>query len=301
MILPTQGRLFGVVSIDTGREARRAKKFQKKGGDFLKIQVTRDRLVTNAAYRCLRDAVRWSLDYYATRQRLREQERVELLRPEERAGEKLSRLSMLLSEALEAHPNDESLVAFDEEFENFSETVDREREADLAAQTLLGPLASAGMAALALEHESRKEMRRARQLTRRIRRIGKELREPRVTELGDQVKAWVDRIEETRRLFAPLLDGDDRDEVEALSARSVLEEVVENVKPLVTGLRFLLKVPGRYFLAGRYFRRMEFIVPKSFSQCSKCHTGLGPANRTVFGWSNRPRRVDSNRGQRIWR
>ena len=262
--LPTQGRLFGVVSIDTGREARRAKSFQKKGGDFLKIQVTRDRLVANAAYGCLRDAVRWSLDYYATRQRLREQERVETIRPEERVGEKLSRLRMLLSEVLETHPNDESLIAFNEEFENFSETVHREREADLAAQTLLGPLASAGMAALALEHESRKEMRRARQLTRKIRRIGRELGEPRVTGLGDQVKAWVDRIEETRKLFAPLLDGDDRDEVEALSGRSVLEEVVENVKPLVTGLRFLLKIPGDIFLPAATFAEWNSLFQNLF-------------------------------------
>ena len=278
--LPTQGRLFGVVSIDTGREARRAKKFQRKGGDFLKIQVTRDRLVGNEAYLCLRDAVRWSLDYYATRQRLREQERVEILRPDERAGAKVSRLNMLLSEALEAHPNDKSLIEFSEELENFSETVDRERAADLAAQTLLGPLASAGMAALALEHESRKEMRRARQLTRKIRKIGKELGEPRVTELGEQVKTWVDRIEETRRLFAPLLDGDDRDTVEALSARSVLEEVVENVKPLVSGLRFLLKVPDDIFLPAATFVEWNSLFQNLFLNSANATLDLD--QRTVL-------------------
>ena len=134
----------------------------------------------------------------------------------------------------------------------------------MAAQTLLGPLASAGMAALALEHESRKEMRRARQLTRRMRRIGRELGEPRVTELGDQVKAWVDRIEETRRLFAPLLDGDDRDTVEALSARSVLEEVVENVKPLVSGLRFLVKVPDDIYFPAATFAEWNSLFQNLF-------------------------------------
>ena len=251
--LPTQGRLFGVVSIDTGNETRRARKFQRKGGTFLKIQVTRDRLVTNEAYQCLRDAVRWSLDYYATRQRLKEQKKLELLRPDERANEKLSRLNMLLQEALEAHPNDEALVALEDEFDNLSNTIERERHADLAAQTLLGPLASAGMAALALEHESRKEMRRARQLTRKLRRIGKELEEPQVTEIGDQVKSWVDRVEDTRRLFAPLLDPDDRDAVEALAAGAVLRQVISNVRPLVSGLGFSVTIPkGIHFPAATF-------------------------------------------------
>ena len=262
--LPTQGRLFGVVSIDTGREARRARKFQKRGGDFLKIQVTRDRLVGNTAYRCLRDAVRWSLDYYATRQRLKEQQRVEVLRPVEGVDEKLSRIRTLLTEALETHPNDEALIALEEEFEHFSGTVDREREADLAAQTLLGPLASAGMAALVLEHESRKEMRKARQLSRSIRRIGKELGEERVVELGDQVKAWLDRIEETRKLFGPLLDGDDRNSVEALSARLVLKEIVENVKPLVPGLKFSIKVPEDIFLPAATFAEWNSLFQNVF-------------------------------------
>ena len=227
--------------------------FQRKSGTLLKIQVTRDRLVTNEAYQCLRDAVRWSLDYYATRQRLKEQRKLELLRPEERATEKLSRLNMFLQEALDAHPNDEALVALEEEFDNLSNTIERERHADLAAQTLLGPLASAGMAALALEHESRKEMRRARQLTRKVRRIGKELEEPQVTEIGDQVKSWADRVEDTRRLFAPLLDPDDRDAVEALAAGSVLRQVISNVGPLVSGLRFSVTIPKDIHLPAATF------------------------------------------------
>ena len=281
--LPTQGRLFGVVSINTGKEARRAKKFQRKGGDFLKIQVTRDRLVGNAAYRCLRDSVRWSLDYYATRQRLREQQRLEVIRPVEGADEKLWRIRTLLTEALEAHPKDEALVALEQEFEHFSDTVDREREADLAAQTLLGPLASAGMAALVLEHESRKEMRKARQLTRSIRRLGKELGEERVVELGNQVTAWLDRIEATRRLFGPMLDGDDRDAVEALSARSVVREVVENVKPLVSGLKFTQKVPSDIYLPAATFAEWNSLFQNVFLNAANATLDLDKRMVLCYG------------------
>ena len=86
--LPTQGRLLGVVRINTGQEARNADHIQKERGDFLKIQITRDRLVSNRSYEQLREAVRWSLDYYATRQRLREQRKTEIARPKETAGTK---------------------------------------------------------------------------------------------------------------------------------------------------------------------------------------------------------------------
>lgn len=262
--LPTQGRLFGVVAIDTGDEARTADKFQKKSGEFLKIQVTRDRLVSNEAYDCLRDAVRWSLDYYATRQRLREQSKIEIVRLEETPDEQLPRLRALLREAQAQHPDDETLDALHEEFESFAKAVDIERQSDVAARTLLGPLASAGMAALALEHESRKEMRRARQLLRRLGRIGRELEEPRLTAIGAKVTAWVDRVEETRKLFAPLLNGDDRAGVEALAAAPVLREIIGNVRPLVAGLRFSLSVPNDIFLPAATFAEWNSLFQNVF-------------------------------------
>ena len=116
--LPTQGRLFGVVAIDTVKEARTARDSQRETGEFLKIQVTRDRLVANQTYQTLRDAVRWSLDYYATRQRLREQNRVNVLQPKEPPEEKLSRVSTLLQSISKSYPDDESVIALVEEFEN---------------------------------------------------------------------------------------------------------------------------------------------------------------------------------------
>ena len=241
--LPTQGRVLGVVHIDTGQEAKRADGSQRESGDFLKIQVTRDRLVSNRSYHCLREAVRWSLDYYATRQRLREERKAAITGPKESSGKRLGRVRELLVEARDAHPEDETIGTLEEEISGLSKTIDREREADDVARTLLGPLASAGMAALALEHESRKEMRQARQLLRRLRRVGSELREPRIHDIVEQVGKWLDRFEGTRRLFAPLLDEDDRDEIDALSAASVLEQVIENVQPLVPGVRFSQSIP----------------------------------------------------------
>lgn len=251
--LPTQGRLFGVVDIDTGREARRAPEKQRKTGDYLKIQVTRDRLVANDAYLELRKAVRWSLDYYATRQRLRAQERSVLVKPREAPGDVVGRVRSLVREARRAHPADETLGALEEEFDHLSNTIKKDREAEDATSALLGPLASAGMAALALEHETRKEMQRARQLLRRLNRAAEEIEDERIRRLTRDVGAWIERVEDARRLFTPLLDMDDREAVETLSARRVLERVVENVGALIPGMTVTVDVPQDLFLPAATF------------------------------------------------
>ena len=241
--LPSQGRLFGVVEIDTGHEASSATRQQRKAGEYLKIQVTRDRLVANRAYEELRDAVRWSLDYYATRQRLREQEHTDLRRPNRSPADVVDSVRSLVAEALEAHPDDETLTALDDECRRLSKTISKEREADAATQALLAPLASVGMAALALEHDARKELRRARSLLKRLHRMVRKSGDADARHLADEMGDWLRRAEESRRLFMPLLDEDDRTEVEALSACRVLSQVAENVRPLAPTLAVSLDVP----------------------------------------------------------
>ena len=241
--LPSQGRLFGVVEIDTGKEARSASGQQRQAGEYLKIPVTRDRLVSNRSYECLRDAVRWSLDYYATRQRLREQERVERARPVQSPTDVMGRVRSLAEEARRIHPQDETLTALEDECRHLAKTIAKEREAEEATKALLAPLASAGMAALALEHETRKELRRAHTLLKRLRRLVRDAGDTEAQGLANEMDAWIRRAEESRRLFAPLLDQDDRSEVEALSAQGVLVQVAQNVRPLAPALALSLDVP----------------------------------------------------------
>ena len=246
--LPSQGRLFGVVEIDTGREARSATRRHREAGDYLKIQVTRDRLVANRAYDQLRNAVRWSLDYYATRQRLREQEHTDLRRLSRSPADVVGSMRSLVAEALDAHPDDETLTALDDECRRLSKTISKEREADATMQALLAPLASVGMAALALEHDARKELRRARSLLKRLHRMVRKSGDANARHLADEMEDWLRRAEESRRLFMPLLDEDDRTEVEALSACRVLSQVAENVRPLAPTLAVSLDIPDNIAL-----------------------------------------------------
>jgi hypothetical protein len=113
--LPTQGRLFGVVAIHTGQEARSASERNQDAGEYLKIQVTRDRLVANRAYEVLRDAVRWSLDYYATRERIREESILEVRRPEEPSTDKVGRVRQLVRQVRQSHEDDEVVADLERE------------------------------------------------------------------------------------------------------------------------------------------------------------------------------------------
>ncbi len=156
--LPTQGRLLASLP-STGQTSLGERTAIRTAGEYLNIQVTRDRLVANRAYEILRDAVRWSLDYYATRERIREESILEVKRPEEPSTDKVGRVRDLVRQVRQSHKDDEVVAELEREIFDLAETIDDERKSDESARSLLGPLASAGMAALALEHESRKEMR----------------------------------------------------------------------------------------------------------------------------------------------
>ena len=246
--LPTQGRLFGVVNIDTGHETRSATPEQKKSGDILKIQITRDRLVSNEAYAELHRAVRWSLDYYATRQRIRESKRIDITDPSNSSESILRRLRSLAQELIEEYPHDETVNSLLEECNELNVTIRQERAIDQATKGLLGPLAVAGMAALALEHEAARDVRRARSLLRTLRLRAEESDDKEIHNLGRRVANWIERAEQSRQLFAPLLDTDDREEVDVLAASDVVEQVVKNVRPLISNIRILTEIPQDIYL-----------------------------------------------------
>lgn len=231
--LPTQGRIFGVVNVNTSRENRLAEGTRKNAGEFLKIQVSRDRLVANKAFGALRDAVRQSIDYYASLKRRRTAEAVEVVRPSERPESKLRRLRKLVNDARAAHPKDETIDAIEAELDDVDASLERVRESDEASRVILGPLASAGMAALAIEHETRKDMVGVRSGLRKLRRIAKDNDLPDLRETASDLAAWVDRLEATRNIFLPLMDAEDREKVEALECEGVARTVVQNIRPLL--------------------------------------------------------------------
>ncbi|WBY08129.1 ATP-binding protein [Sphingomonas sp. 7/4-4] len=234
--LPTQGRIFGVVNVNTSRENKLADGSRRSSGEFLKIQVSRDRLVANKAFSALKDAVRQSIDFYATLKRRRVAEEVELVRPSERPESKLRRLRKLVDDALASHPNDETIVAIEAELDDVDASLEKVRESDEASRVILGPLASAGMAALAIEHETRKEMRAVRSKLRRLIEIANANQIPDLQETATELSKWIDRLEATRNIFLPMMDAEDRERIEPLECETVARTVVDNIRPLLGGV-----------------------------------------------------------------
>lgn len=231
--LPTQGRIFGVVNVNTSRENRLAEGRRKNSGEFLKIQVSRDRLVANKAFTALKESVRQSIDYYATLKRRRVAETVEIVRPSERPESKLRRLRKLVDDALATYPDDETIEAIEAELDDVDASLEKVRESDEASRVILGPLASAGMAALAIEHETRKEMQGVRSKLRKLMKIAKDNDIPDLRETANELSDWIDRLEATRNIFLPMMDAEDREKIEPLECESIARTVVDNIRPLL--------------------------------------------------------------------
>ena len=219
--LPTTERIFGVVKINTTRELRRASKAVRKAGSFLKINVGRDRLVDNPAFRELKRVVRWSIDYYATRYQLRQEREISRLRPTELPGPKLKRLRQTIEE-IESEVSPALHSKLVEEINDYYKSVEKENKYTERQVALLAPLAAAGLASLAFEHENNRQIRRLKRLVLHLSRLaaGDEWDDAEMQELIAGFRSWIKHHQDIRRLFAPLTTADDREDLHRLRAKT---------------------------------------------------------------------------------
>jgi hypothetical protein len=132
----------------------------------------RDRLHDNAAYQQLRDLVRFSLDFYANRYRARALQQVEEKRDREPSPAKQKRALEVLDENKSAIPAPVYREVRREVADALKASRLEEEELDRRA-ALLAPLASAGMAALALNHELGREILVLTRTVSALRRMAK--------------------------------------------------------------------------------------------------------------------------------
>lgn len=229
--LPTNARLYGVVNVDTGRERTES---MDDPADRLAIQMSRDRLVGNRAFDGLVHAVRWALDYYA----MQEAGRAANEAARKRDAEPLPTRLDELSDAVATQRDEMSAEAF-RSIDRAVKSVVKAGRAEQAAleseAALLGSLATAGMAALATEHEINLQLEELRRLAADLRRNArrKDLGPALLVDAADRLTVILDRLSTTRRLFAPLLDEEDREREERLNALHVVETIVEQARPLL--------------------------------------------------------------------
>lgn len=254
--LPTNSRLFGVVNVNTTHEQRLAEERYGNSTDALAIQVSRDRLTETPAYRDLVTLVRWALDFYAMSeaQRAAESSRKNLTRGE-KPSKRLERLQETLDDIKGDIPEDT--------FEELSEEVDRVLRESQAEERryesylgLLGALATAGISALAYEHEVYKQFETLEDivLTLYDAQNSSADQPPDLDSMAREIEAWLDRARATHNLFSHLLQEENRTIRRRFPAKSTIDLVWDQVAAINPGVTLnldgvsegLTLPPGRY-------------------------------------------------------
>lgn len=235
--LPAPGRIFGAVEIDTNHERAVAQKSNAAPGEWLQIQPGRDRLHDNQAFFQLRDLVRFSLDFYANRYRLLALQAVEKHREKEPPSRKYDRVQELLERNKDEIPAPVFREVRKEIADARKASVVEEEAIDRRA-ALLAPLAAAGMAALALNHEISRERNFLNRIGSHLRRIAKKYSIQELGTIADEFDEVKNRLDSLRELFAPLLSDTDKSATDRLKVRAVVEQVVGSMGILMPGVKF---------------------------------------------------------------
>jgi len=228
--LPTNSRLYGVVHVDTSRE----RQLGARRREHLSIQVTRDRLVDNGSFQCLTRLVRYALDFYAMEEHRRGLKKAEAARGV--AKETFNRVE----EVLDAHRSEIAPPVYAVLRRQVQEAIrasEVDKEATLQHMGLLGALATAGISAVAYEHESSKQLLVLDDIATQLR----DIRLPggaaaRVGELAQRLSGWVQRARSLRALFSHVMDEQDRQRRARYRARSVIDQVIAQIAVLTRGI-----------------------------------------------------------------
>jgi signal transduction histidine kinase len=234
--LPAPGRIFGAVEIATNHERTVA---QGVPSEHLEIQPGRDRLKDNEAFYQLRDLVRFGLDFYANRFRVLALEAAEKEGEKARASaaQKYNRVITLL-ERTKRHIPTPVFQDLRREVVEARKASRAEAEATDRRAALLAPLASAGMAALALNHEISRENSSLSRIAGELRTIAAEHDIRELVELADEFDQARHRLESLFDLFAPLLSEMDKAATDRLKVRALVEQTTGAMRALMPGVEF---------------------------------------------------------------
>ena len=241
--LPAPGRIFGAVAIDTNHEGGLAERTRVAPGESLQLSPGRDRLAENAAFRQLSELVRFSLDFYASRYRLLAAQAAEKVRAKESPARTVRRAVTVLDRNRDAMPQAVFREVRSEVVAAEKASKTAEEETDRRA-VLLAPLATAGMTALALNHELARETELVSRLADRLIAVAEKLETPELAEIARDLSDAGSRFRALQELFAPLVSEEDREATARLRVGPVVGSVVRAMRPIVPGVAFeIVDVP----------------------------------------------------------
>lgn len=234
--LPTNSRLWGVVNINTTHEARAASSRSTELNEHLEIQVSRDRLVENRAYDQLEKAVRWALDYYAMRVTVLRLERISAEREVLPAAEAVQGVSAVLDKYAADIP---AKARKELEYE-VDQTLLAVRADNAIAQAqvgLLSSLATAGIAALAYDHQIIKQFNVLESLLSELEASDSTPSESFKKELVvAQIQEWLNLARETHDLFSHLTDQSSREDYIRYPASTYIKGQARRMSGLLRGI-----------------------------------------------------------------
>ena len=250
--LPTNSRLYGTVQANTSTERRTAATRGQRPAEALGIQVSRDRLIDNDAFVQVQKAVRWGVDLYAMTQASRVFAAQDS-EPTMGASLGIERVE----DVLEAHRSEIAPDVFEQLRTGLDAAVEAvESEAQQVARYagLLGALATAGISAVAAEHEQGRQLAALRQLSARVKNRAAQGDDAELHAMAVELEEWIARLATTRALFQPLLDQESREGVEQYLAAQLIRETVKQSSLLLRGVDVhIQEIPPRLQLPlGRY-------------------------------------------------
>ena len=223
--LPTLGRVFGVVNVNTSQEPN------------LDIMITRDRLTETSAFQDLVEMVRYAFHLYAFEEARRVFERKLKEFPVEPTSLKFERVERVL-EYYEPEIPEQVYRDLREKVREATTAATTQQEMVLNQMGLLGPLATAGISALAYQHELRKQFTVVQSIVERIRHVPTEdegLRRS-LDALAEDLSAWVERARATNALFDYLADAESTQTRRRFAAAAVLEDIKAQTTFLARGI-----------------------------------------------------------------
>jgi signal transduction histidine kinase len=226
--LPTLRRVFGIVHLDTGKE------------DNLEIAITRDRLISSKAHDDLRAIVRYAFDQYAYDEAKRAYLKNQGTKKTEKPSQAVGRIEDILDEYRESIPANVYRPLEKKLHERVTDAtlaIKTEQDTMLAQLALLGPLATAGVSAIAIQHELRKQFSWLGNLIKHLKTLSIEditLREN-IQKTANDLENWLERSRATNALF-DYMTGDTIQKTERYRIKAVLKQVIEQTQFLGRGV-----------------------------------------------------------------
>jgi len=234
--LPNPGRIFGAVDVDTNHE-HAAAGLDADPGSWLRIQPGRDRLAPNRSFEQLKALVRVAIDFYANRYRVLADQAVQQKRSKEPPIRTFEKALATLDRNKVDMPN-EAYRDVRRDVMSVRKAIETEHAALDSRAVILAPLATAGMAALALNHEMARDGDTVTTAIASIRELAEARALGELSEPVRQLETFVARFNAYRQLFAPLGNAEDREATRRLPVYSVVYQVIGDVRARMPGVRF---------------------------------------------------------------